>query len=801
MSSDDDESHDTGHNSTTPRRRPHCNRAIRSKRDPVWRYFEDCDAPTTCNDPNRRYLRCKFCNNFRTYHATRAKMHLWGNICRQDAPPCERFYNHVPLDEINMIYNVIKVHPRVKYKNPDGSHNLVDGRGCITIFGGVGNSQVSMRDSNHFPPEDDTTTHDRSRARSRSNPVMDAYQIPNRHMLNKKWSRAFFTSGMAFNVANNPCFREAVRETAKGLVNGYELPTMKDLRCELLVEGREDITKDMTKIMKEAKPYGYSLSSDGWENVRREPLMNAMLLTCKGDFFLDSWNAAQADRKDAKYLGEKWLKYIDEVGPDHVVQVVTDGAAANRAAGQGIVMTKYPHLTWSWCAAHVFDLLLEDICGSKKTVVNEHRRNPFKDIFIRLRWIVKVVSKSQKLQSIFVRKSPGKALLNPNATRFATHFCMAQRALELRGPLQQMVIDDRWQSYHDRLPVHPKSAGHMTRDKALELKVAIQNDAFWAQVKAAVNFFIPLVKMLREFDGSSPQSPWLYWSLKNGYSKLEASMEKCPLVTEYLKPCIRKVYMDRKKSLTTDFMLAAAYLNPRMFFDEDVDVAGDQELHRGFRSYLARYAKHKVKQEINHDREVEALISDIQRQALEAQQKLPNTSVTCSGAQTNIDNLSPGEWWHQYGADYKDLRILARKITHQKMCASACERNWSSYGFIHSKSRNRLTNNRAKDLVFVFTNTRVQEGLTKVRNPHAAIYKRYDERRIENDVRRPLPMVLSDNEEYDATLASTEEEDVEDFDNIDDADEALQGLSLDNDNGILARIPPDSDNSDWDWEA
>jgi hypothetical protein len=36
--------------------------------------------------------------------------------------------------------------------------------------------------------------------------------------------------------------------------------------------------------------------------------------------------------------------------------------------------------------------------------------------------------------------------------------------------------------------------------------------------------------------------------------------------------------------------------------------------------------------------------------------------------------------------------------------AGACERNWSTYDFIHCKKRNRLTPERANDLVFVFTN-------------------------------------------------------------------------------------------------
>jgi hypothetical protein len=36
--------------------------------------------------------------------------------------------------------------------------------------------------------------------------------------------------------------------------------------------------------------------------------------------------------------------------------------------------------------------------------------------------------------------------------------------------------------------------------------------------------------------------------------------------------------------------------------------------------------------------------------------------------------------------------------------AGACERNWSSFEFIHSKRRNRLTPGLAEDLVFIFSN-------------------------------------------------------------------------------------------------
>lgn len=58
------------------------------------------------------------------------------------------------------------------------------------------------------------------------------------------------------------------------------------------------------------------------------------------------------------------------------------------------------------------------------------------------------------------------------------------------------------------------------------------------------------------------------------------------------------------------------------------------------------------------------------------------------------------------------LQRIAIRILSQVSSASASERNWSTYDFIHSKKRNRLTPNRAADLVYVFTNLRLMENVT-----------------------------------------------------------------------------------------
>ena len=43
----------------------------------------------------------------------------------------------------------------------------------------------------------------------------------------------------------------------------------------------------------------------------------------------------------------------------------------------------------------------------------------------------------------------------------------------------------------------------------------------------------------------------------------------------------------------------------------------------------------------------------------------------------------------------------------QPTSACACERNWSTYDYIHSKKRNKLAPARAEKLVYVFSNLRL----------------------------------------------------------------------------------------------
>jgi len=64
-------------------------------------------------------------------------------------------------------------------------------------------------------------------------------------------------------------------------------------------------------------------------------------------------------------------------------------------------------------------------------------------------------------------------------------------------------------------------------------------------------------------------------------------------------------------------------------------------------------------------------------------------------------------WWIIHGSHAPILQNIALKLLGQLCSSFYCERNWSTYSFIHSLKRNKMTPKRAKDLVFVHSNLRL----------------------------------------------------------------------------------------------
>jgi hypothetical protein len=76
------------------------------------------------------------------------------------------------------------------------------------------------------------------------------------------------------------------------------------------------------------------------------------------------------------------------------------------------------------------------------------------------------------------------------------------------------------------------------------------------------------------------------------------------------------------------------------------------------------------------------------------------------------DLFEPKQWWDIHDQHTPELKSIALKVLGQPL-SFACERNCSTYGFIHRLRRDKLTPTHAEDLVFIHSNLRMLSRRTE----------------------------------------------------------------------------------------
>jgi hypothetical protein len=143
---------------------------------------------------------------------------------------------------------------------------------------------------------------------------------------------------------------------------------------------------------------------------------------------------------------------------------------------------------------------------------------------------------------------------------------------------------------------------------------------------------------------------------------------------------------------------AAAYaLDPEF---HEVNPMDNPEIKKGFMIMVDRLCKEVVTQ------------AQVEREFMAYAQKTGHFSrATCW---VNAREISAHSWWDMYGNETPALQALAVKVLSQCSSSSSCERNWSTFDFIHSKKRNRLNPTTTRKLVFVHQNLKLLDKISVV---------------------------------------------------------------------------------------
>ncbi|CAL8990422.1 unnamed protein product [Prunus brigantina] len=213
---------------------------------------------------------------------------------------------------------------------------------------------------------------------------------------------------------------------------GFKPPSMHELRTWILKEEVGDINTMMEEHKKAWAEYGCTIMSDGWTDGKNRVLINFLVNSPAGTWFLKSIDASNSIKN-----GTLLFKYLDdvvkEVGQEYVIQVITNNAS-NYKNARVKLMEKRKKLWWTPCATNCIDLMLEDI--SKMKVV--------KDTIRLAKQVVKFIYGHTWVLALMRSFTKNKEIIRHAITRFATSYLTLQSIYKQKQPLQAMFSSREW---------------------------------------------------------------------------------------------------------------------------------------------------------------------------------------------------------------------------------------------------------------------------------------------------------------------------------------------------------------------
>ncbi|XP_010473954.1 PREDICTED: uncharacterized protein LOC104753391 [Camelina sativa] len=503
--------------------------------------------------------------------------------------------------------------------------------------------------------------------KSSFSPIERAFGIAARDQLDQEIARMFYTGGVAFNLARNPHYHRSYQFAAATNIDGYVPPGYNKLRTTLLQKERNHVESLLVPLKSTWNEKGVSIVSDGWSDPTRKPLINFISVSGNAPLFMKAVDCA-GEVKDKFFISNLMKEVINEVGHQKIVQIITDNAANCKAAGE-IIECTYPHIYWTPCVVHTLNLALKNICAARNVESNS-------ETYDACNWITNVhgdalaikhfIMNHSMILAIFSKFSPLK-LLAVVDTRFASIVVMLKRLKLIKTGLQSMVISEQWSTYRD------DDIG-----KANFVKEKLLDDDWWDKVTYIIDFARPIYDMIRYCDTNKPCLHLVYEMWDSMIEKVKAEIYKKEGLqgSEYslFFDVVYDILVARWAKNNTPLHCLAHSLNPRMKCFQRLFPSSEDHT-----KVMNEYALFSTKS--GHFQDLICILG--------------------------MENMEPMNWWVNFGAKTPLLQTLAFRLLGQPSSSSCAERNWSTYSFIHSLRRNRLTTSRAEDLVYIHNNLRL----------------------------------------------------------------------------------------------
>lgn len=470
-------------------------------------------------------------------------------------------------------------------------------------------------------------------------------------------SHFFFRTGISFRIADSDAFKKLVYE----LNPDYSevMPKSKKICTQLLQQEHIKLLDVLNKLLDNATEL--TLTSDGWANVRGEHLVN-FVVKAPGHkpIFYKAIDTSGTPQTSEAIAGDI-ISVLNEIGAQKFCAVITDNANVMRRAWQ-LIESEFPHISVNGCGAHVMNLLIKDIME-----INAH-----KNVASNASKIIKFVNNHYIVSAKFedIRKELGVAhkLSLPVATRWYTHFNSLNDLADAKYALIKLVDSE------------PSIAEISPKEKSKDVINLIKSNGFWDVVTKVIKIIEFPTKIIGKLERDDSKLNIVY----HYFGELFKLFEDQHLIQQLVK---KRWDFIMTESIGVSYMLSPSYAINNFYVDEDkLDIMGQIKSLA-----IARYGTEigqKVLPELTG-----------------FMHKMQNLNIS---RQETLKNIDAVDYWRLVGAnEFPNLCKIAVSVCGIPCTSAASERIWSTYKFIHSRLRNRLTNDKVEKLIFIYVNSSI----------------------------------------------------------------------------------------------
>ena len=399
--------------------------------------------------------------------------------------------------------------------------------------------------------------------------------------------------------------------------------------------------------------------SDGWTNVRGDHLVNFCIKAPnEKPLFYTSINTTGI-LQNAAAVADAIINVIETLGPQKFSCILTDNANVMRAAWR-IIVEKFPHISTNGCSAHTVNLLIKDVVAmndNAKIVKDAERIIKF----CKNHHMIKA-----KLDEIRTAENVIKTLSMPVSTRWYSTFTAMNDLKSLKYCLIKLVDNER-QMLAD---INPKP-------NSVKVINTIASADFWNRLAGLIKVLEFPSNVIGKLEGDDAQLSYVYHYFTEMYQHARGNEE----IQAKIKSRLRFI---STPSIGLSYILTPKHAAEGFYFDDD-----KMDIIISVQEFAEKISP----------RDAETI-------ELEFMSYLEDMNKLTDRRRELIFKMSAKTYWNVVGRDkYPALFKMAQPIVEMIASSAISERVWSIFKFIHSRLRNRLTNERVKKLVFLYTNS------------------------------------------------------------------------------------------------